>query len=89
MREWRKTPQMNEHPVPELWKDATAEVRGGSGRRRDGWAHLAAVIDCHDRQFIGYEFALRGRAKEAERPLDDRLPLITLAVFSELDYGWR
>ncbi len=22
----------------------------------DGWAHLAAVIDCHDREVIGYEF---------------------------------
>ncbi len=27
---------------------------------RDGWAHLAAVIDCHDRELIGYEFALAG-----------------------------
>jgi putative transposase len=25
----------------------------------DGWAHLAAVIDCHDRELIGHEFALR------------------------------
>jgi len=33
---------------------------------QDGWAHLAAVIDCHDREVIGYEFALRSRAKEAE-----------------------
>lgn len=37
---------------------------------RDGWAHLAAVIDCHDRELIGYEFALRGRAKEAERAVE-------------------
>jgi putative transposase len=37
---------------------------------QDGWAHLAAVIDCHDREVIGYEFALRGRAKEAERALE-------------------
>lgn len=37
---------------------------------RDGWAHLAAVIDCHDRELIGYEFALRGRAKEAERAIE-------------------
>lgn len=36
----------------------------------DGWAHLAAVIDCHDREVIGYEFALRGRAKEAERAME-------------------
>ena len=38
---------------------------------RDGWAHLVGVIDCHDRELIGYEFALRGRAKEAERALEE------------------
>jgi putative transposase len=38
---------------------------------RDGWAHLAAVIDCHDRAIIGHEISLRGRAKEAERALED------------------
>jgi putative transposase len=37
----------------------------------DGWGHLAAVIDCHDREIVGYEFALRGRAKEAERALEE------------------
>ncbi len=37
---------------------------------RDGWGHLAAVIDCHDREIVGYEFSLRGRAKEAERALE-------------------
>ena len=36
----------------------------------DGWGHLAAVIDCHDREIVGYEFALRARAKEAERALE-------------------
>ena len=36
----------------------------------DGWAHLAAVIDCHDRELVGYQFARRGRAKEAERALE-------------------
>jgi putative transposase len=30
------------------------------------WAHLAVVIDCHDREIVGYEFARRGRAKKAE-----------------------
>jgi Integrase core domain/HTH-like domain len=38
---------------------------------RDGWAHLAAVIDCHDRELVGHEFALRGRANEAERALEE------------------
>ena len=37
---------------------------------RDGWGHLTAVIDCHDREIVGFEFALRGRAKEAERALE-------------------
>lgn len=36
----------------------------------DGWAHLIAVIDCFDRAIIGYEFAVRGRANEAERALE-------------------
>ncbi len=37
---------------------------------QDGWGHLAAVIDCHDREVIGYEFALRSRAREAERAVE-------------------
>jgi putative transposase len=37
----------------------------------DGWGHLTAVIDCHDREVAGFEFALRGRAKEAERALEE------------------
>ena len=37
----------------------------------DGWGHLAAIIDCHDREIVGYEFALRGRAREAERALEE------------------
>ena len=36
----------------------------------DGWGHLVAVIDCFDREIVGYEFALRGRANEAERALE-------------------
>ena len=38
---------------------------------RDGWGHLVAVIDCHDRELIGWEFALRGRAREAERAIEE------------------
>ena len=38
---------------------------------KDGWGHLVALVDCHDRSCIGYEFALRGRAKEAERALEE------------------
>jgi putative transposase len=36
----------------------------------DGWGHLVAVIDCHDREIIGWEFALHGRAREAEQALE-------------------
>lgn len=36
----------------------------------DGWGHLLAVIDCYDREIVGWEFALRGRANEAERALE-------------------
>ncbi len=34
----------------------------------DGWAHLAAVLDCQNYcECISYEFAFRGRAQEGER----------------------
>lgn len=36
----------------------------------DGWGHLVAILDCHDREVVGWEFALRGRAREAERALE-------------------
>ena len=36
-----------------------------------GWlAHLAAVIDCHGREAIDYEFAPRSRVKKAERAME-------------------
>ena len=38
---------------------------------RDGWAHLVGVIDCHNRELLGWEFALRGWAKEAERAIKE------------------
>jgi putative transposase len=50
----------------ERWAMDLTHIYCGS----DGWGHLAAVIDCHDREIVGYEFALRGRAKEAERALE-------------------
>jgi len=51
----------------ERWATDVTHVYCGA----DGWAHLAAVIDCHDREIVGYEFARRGRAKEAERALEE------------------
>ena len=38
--------------------------------REDGWGHLVVVIDCHDREMVGWEFSLRGRSQEAERALE-------------------
>jgi putative transposase len=54
------------HRSNERWAMDVTHIPCG----QDGWAHLAAVIDCHDREVIGYEFALRGRAKEAERAIE-------------------
>src|SRR5664279_4185621 len=31
----------------------------------DGWGHLVAVIDCHDRKIVGYEFSLRGESERS------------------------
>jgi putative transposase len=50
----------------ERWTMDVTHINCGS----DGWAHLAAVIDCHDRELVGYESARRDRAKEAERALE-------------------
>lgn len=50
----------------ERWAMDVTHIPGGQG----GWAHLAAVIDCHDRKVIGYELALRSRAQEAERAVE-------------------
>jgi putative transposase len=49
----------------------------------DAWGHLVAVIDCYDRELIGWEFALRGRANEAERALE----MACLTRFGTL-YDW-
>ncbi len=54
-------------PVPNTrWAVAVTYISCGA----DGWAHLTAVVDCHDRAVVGYEFALRGRAQEAEPALE-------------------
>jgi putative transposase len=49
----------------------------------DGWGHVVAVIDCYDREIVGWEFALRGRANEAERALE----MACLARFGTLRPG--
>jgi len=37
---------------------------------QDGWSHLLALLDCHDREVVDYEFSLQQRTKEAERALE-------------------
>ena len=38
---------------------------------RDGLAHLIAVIDCCNREIVGYEMSIRSRANEAVRALEE------------------
>jgi len=45
----------------ERWEMDVTHVPCG----QDGWEQLVAVMDYHDREMIGYEFARRSRAKEA------------------------
>lgn len=52
---------------------------------RDGWGHIIAIIDCHDRQCVGYEIALRGRAREAECALENACLERFGTVFGEVD----
>jgi len=37
---------------------------------RAGWGHFIGVMDCCDRELMGFEFSLRGRAREAERAIE-------------------
>lgn len=37
---------------------------------QNSWGHLTAVIDCHDREIIGYACTLRRRAQEADRAIE-------------------
>ena len=52
---------------PARWAMDVTHIPCGS----DGWGHLTAAIDCHDRELIGFESALRRRAKEAERAIEE------------------
>lgn len=37
---------------------------------RDGVAHVIAVMDCYDREIVGWEIAFRGRSREATNCLE-------------------
>jgi len=41
--------------------------------KRDGWCHLVAVIDCHDRYLVGWRFSRSGTAGVPAGALEDAL----------------
>lgn len=41
--------------------------------KKDGWCHLTAIIDCCDRQIIGWRVSKSGKAKVAQAVLEDAL----------------
>lgn len=53
----------------ERW--ATDLCRVWSGK--DGWSHLALVIDCHTRELLGWHLSRSGRSKTAEAALEQAL----------------
>ena len=54
----------------ERWEMDVTHISCGA----DGWGHLTAVIDCHDREVTGYEFALRGRCQGSRAGARGGLP---------------
>lgn len=41
--------------------------------KRDGWCHLVAVIDCHDRYLVDWRFSLSDKAGIPAGALEDAL----------------
>src|SRR5439155_26915728 len=63
---------------------------------RDGWCHLTAVIDCHDRSIVGWRLARSGIAGVAAAALEEALrarhidatsPALMLRSDNGLDFG--
>jgi putative transposase len=40
---------------------------------KDGWSHLALVIDCHTRELLGWHLIRSGRSKTAKAALEQAL----------------
>jgi putative transposase len=55
----------------ERWAIDTTHIMCGV----DGWCHLTAIIDCCNREIIGYRFSQRGIAKVAAGALEDALSI--------------
>jgi len=57
-------------PLPNrLWATDMAHLFCG----QEGWCHLALVIDCGDRELIGWRLSRSGKASIAEAALEDAL----------------
>lgn len=54
----------------ERWATDLANVWCGS---KDRWARIALVIDCYNRELIGWRLSRRGNAKTAEAALEEAL----------------
>jgi hypothetical protein len=44
-------------------------VNEAAGLSGNGLVYWWSLVDCHDREVVAYELALRGHVKEAERAL--------------------
>ena len=53
----------------ERWATDLCRVWAG----KDGWSHLALVIDCHTRELLGWHLSRSGRSKTAEAALEQAL----------------
>ncbi len=50
----------------ERWATDLCRIWAG----KDGWSHLALVIDCHTRELLGWHLSRSGRSKTAEAALE-------------------
>ena len=53
----------------ERWVTDLCRIRAG----KDGWSHLALVIDCYARQLLGWHLSRSGRSKTAGASLEQAL----------------
>ncbi len=53
----------------ERWATDLCRIWAG----KDGWSHLALVIDCHTRELLGWHLSRSGRSKTAEAALEQAL----------------
>nr|WP_245676805.1 IS3 family transposase [Oligoflexus tunisiensis] len=53
----------------QLWATDTTSIFCG----KDGWCYLTAVIDCFDREIVGWRLSSSGKAKVAAAALEDSL----------------